>query len=265
MFGVVPRTMWEREKPPDELNRIRMGTNCLLVERGSDLLLIDTGIGDKHDPRFEKLYGMDPHATRLPDAIRRAGYELGDVNHVLLSHLHFDHCGWNTQEQEGKIVPTFPKATYWLQRGEVDHARLPNERDRASYFPENWEPLFEAGAAELFGDEAEPIPGVKAVRVPGHNADMCIVLLDGGEGAQAVYWADLVPTAAHVPYPWIMGYDLYPLTTLENKKLWLPKAAAGDWLCIFEHDPVTPLGRLVEEKPGRFRAVPVAVPEPART
>ncbi|MFL6232227.1 MAG: MBL fold metallo-hydrolase [Thermoanaerobaculia bacterium] len=261
MFGVVPRTMWEREKPPDELNRIRMGTNCLLVERGSDLLLIDTGIGDKHDPRFQKLYGMAPQAVRLPDAIRRAGYELGDVNHVLLSHLHFDHCGWNTQEQGGKIVPTFPKATYWLQRGEVDHARLPNERDRASYFPASWEPLFEAGAAELFGDEAEPIPGVKAVRVPGHNADMCIVLLDGGDGAQAVYWADLVPTAAHVPYPWIMGYDLYPLTTLENKKLWLPRAMAGDWLCIFEHDPVTPFGRLVEEKPGRFRAVP----EPART
>jgi glyoxylase-like metal-dependent hydrolase (beta-lactamase superfamily II) len=265
MFGVVPRTLWEKEKPPDELNRIRMGTNCLLVERGRDLLLIDTGIGDKHGARFEGLYGMDPQAVRLPDAIRRAGYELGDVNHVLLSHLHFDHCGWNTREEGGKAVPTFPKATYWLQRGEVDHARLPNERDRASYFPENWEPLFEAGAAELFGDEAEPIPGVKAVRVPGHNADMCIVLLEGGDDARAVYWADLVPTAAHVPYPWIMGYDLYPLTTLENKKLWLPKAAAGDWLCIFEHDPVTPLGRLVEEKPGRFRAVPVAVREPART
>ncbi len=269
MFGVVPRTMWEKEKPPDELNRIRMGTNCLLVERGRDLLLIDTGIGDKHDPRFEGLYGMDPRSVRLPDAIRRAGYELGDVNHVLLSHLHFDHCGWNTNEQGGKIVPTFPKATYWLQRGEVDHARHPNERDRASYFPENWEPLFDAGAAELFGDEAEPIPGVKAVRAPGHNADMCIVLLDGGaqngDNRQAVYWADLVPTAAHVPYPWIMGYDLYPLTTLENKKLWLPKAAAGNWLCIFEHDPVTPFARLVEEKPGRFRAVPVAVSEPART
>ncbi len=268
MFGVVPRTMWEKPAPPDERNRIRMGTNCLLVARGSDLLLIDTGIGDKHDARFQGLYGMDPHAVRLPDAIRRAGYELGDVNHVLLSHLHFDHCGWNTREQGGKIVPTFPKATYWLQRGEVDHGRLPNERDRASYFPANWEPLFEAGAAELFGDEAEPIPGVKAVRTPGHNADMCIVLLDGGaDDARAVYWADLVPTAAHVPYPWIMGYDLYPLTTLENKKLWLPKATAGNWLCIFEHDPVTPFGRLVEEKPGRFRAVPVEAPrdQPART
>jgi glyoxylase-like metal-dependent hydrolase (beta-lactamase superfamily II) len=258
MFGVVPRTLWEQAKPPDSLNRIRMGTNCLLVERGSELLLIDTGIGDKHDARFQEIYAMDPAAERLPEAIRRAGYELGDVTHVVLSHLHFDHCGWNTREQGGRIVPTFPKARYWLQRGEVDHARLPNERDRASYFPQNWEPLFEAGAVELFGDEAEPMPGVKAVRAPGHNADMCIVLLDGGDGARrAAYWADLVPTSAHVPYPWIMGYDLYPLTTLENKKRWLPQAAAGDWLCIFEHDPVVPFGRIVEEKPGRFRTLPV--------
>lgn len=276
MFGVVPRALWEKVAPPDEQNRIRMATNCLLVERGSDLLLIDTGIGDKHDAKFMDMYATDPEAVRLPESIRRAGYELGDVTHVLLSHLHFDHCGWNTHAPDGpggRIVPTFPKARYWLQRGEVEHARMPNERDRASYFPVNWEPLFEAGAVELFGDEAEPIPGVKAVRVPGHNANMCIVVLDGGEGAdgdsdaRAVYWADLVPRATHVPYPWIMSYDLYPLTTLENKKLWLPQAAAGNWLSIFEHDPDVPFGRILEEKPGRYRAVPVEVPEaqPART
>jgi glyoxylase-like metal-dependent hydrolase (beta-lactamase superfamily II) len=264
MFGVVPRVLWEKETPPDESNRIRMGTNCLLVERGNDLLLIDTGIGDKHDSKFQGNYAMDPRAVRLPEAIRRAGYELGDVTHVLLSHLHFDHCGWNTRHDGGsgdRVVPTFPKARYWLQRGEVEHARHPSERDRASYFPENWEPLLDAGVAELFDEEAEPIPGVKAVRTPGHNADMCIVLLDGGgEGKKAVYWADLVPTAAHVPYPWIMGYDLYPLTTLANKQLWLPQALAGGWLCIFEHDPVVPFGRLVESKPGRYRAEPVEVP-----
>jgi glyoxylase-like metal-dependent hydrolase (beta-lactamase superfamily II) len=260
MFGVVPRTLWEKPAPPDDRNRIRMGTNCLLVERGSDLLLIDTGIGDKHDARFQGIYGMDPGAVRLPESIRRAGYELGDVTHVLLSHLHFDHCGWNTRVSDaegGRMVPTFPNARYWLQRGEVEHGRKPNERDRASYFPENWEPLIEAGVAELFGDQAEPIPGVRAVRAPGHNADMCIVLLDGGGGRRAVYWADLVPTTAHVAYPWIMSYDLYPLTTLENKQRWLPRAAEGDWLCIFEHDPDVPFGRLEEEKPGRYRAVPV--------
>ena len=268
MFGVVPRTMWGKVKPPDGENRIRMGTNCLLVARGSDLLLIDAGIGDKVDEKFRAIYAMDPHAVRLPEAIRRAGYELGDVTHVLLSHLHFDHCGWNTREVGGKLVPTFPHARYLLARGEVEHARYPNERDRASYMKPNWEPLFEAGVAELFDDEVEPIPGVKAVRAPGHNRDMCIVLLDGGRPEQqAVFWADLVPTTAHVPLPWIMGYDLYPLETLESKKLWLPRAAAGNWLGIFEHDADLPLARVVEEKPGRFKAepVPVAAGSPLQT
>ena len=140
-------------------------------------------------------------------------------------------------------MPTFPKARYWLQRGEVEHARHPNERDRASYFPDNWEPLFEAGVVELFGDEAEPIPGVKAVRAPGHNADMCIVLIDGGRATEqkAVFWADLVPTTAHVPYPWIMSYDLYPLTTLENKKIWLPRAAEGGLALRLRARPRRPL------------------------
>jgi glyoxylase-like metal-dependent hydrolase (beta-lactamase superfamily II) len=263
MFGVVPRTMWGEAKPPDETNRIRMGTNCLLVARGDELLLIDTGIGDKVDAKFRQTYGMDPQAVRLPEAIRQAGYELGDVTHVLLSHLHFDHCGWNTREVGGKVVPTFPHARYFLARGEVEHARHPNERDRASYMPPNWEPLFEAGVAELFDDEIEPVAGVRAVRAPGHNRDMCIVLLDGGEGEEGVFWADLVPTTAHAPLPWIMGYDLYPVETLESKKLWLPRAAAGagkGWLGIFEHDADTPLARVVEERPGRFRAEPVSLP-----
>jgi glyoxylase-like metal-dependent hydrolase (beta-lactamase superfamily II) len=262
MFGVVPRVLWAKPFPPDADNRIRMGTNCLLVARGSDLLLIDSGIGDKHDPKFQANYAMETDAVRLPESIRRAGYELGDVTHVLLSHLHFDHCGWNTRiDASGRIVPTFPNARYWLQRGEVEHGRKPNERDRASYDPRNWEPLFEAGVVELFEDEGEPIPGVKAVRTPGHNADMCIVLIDGGGvDGKAVFWADLVPTSAHVPYPWIMSYDLYPLTTLENKKIWLPRAAEGNWLCVFEHDPEVPFARLVEEKPGRFKAVPETVP-----
>ena len=258
MFGVVPKALWERAKPADERNRIAMGTNCLLVESGRELVLVDTGIGDKHDAKFLDLYGVEPGARRLPESLREAGFELGDVTHVVLSHLHFDHCGWSTRRDAGgRLMPTFPSARYWLSRGEVEHGRAPNERDRASYFPENWEPLLAAGVAELFDDEAEIVPGVRAVKAPGHNADMCVVTLDGGDGARGVFWADLVPTTAHAPLPWIMSYDLYPMQTLDNKRRWLPRAAAESWLCVFEHDAETPWGRIVEERPGRFRAEPL--------
>jgi glyoxylase-like metal-dependent hydrolase (beta-lactamase superfamily II) len=262
MFGVVPKVLWERQRPADERNRISMTANCLLVESGDDLLLIDTGIGDKNDAKFDDIFGVDPAAERLPDSIRQAGFELEDVTHVLQTHLHFDHCGWNTRWQGQGLVPTFPCARYWMERGEVEHARSPSERDRASYDSRNWEPLFAAGVVELFDDRAQPITGIEAVKAPGHNADMCIVLLDGGAGERAVFWADLIPTASHLSYSWVMGYDLYPLDTMANKRRWLPLAAAGEWLCVFEHDPVTPLARLRETRPGKFTAEAVAA-EPA--
>ncbi len=258
MFGVIPKVMWNPVKACDERNRIRMATNCLLVEAGRELLLIDTGKGDKHTAKFQEQYGFEA-APSLLDDLRSAGFEPGDVTHVLLSHLHFDHCGWNTRrEASGKLVPTFPAARYWLNRGEVEHARHPNERDRASYLPENWEPLFEAGVVELFDGRAEVIAGVEAVEAPGHNANLCVVTVDGGGGEKAVFWADLVPHATHVPYPWIMSFDLFPMTTLESKRAWIPRAAAESWLCVFEHDADQPLGRIVEEKPGRFRATTLA-------
>jgi glyoxylase-like metal-dependent hydrolase (beta-lactamase superfamily II) len=261
MFGVVPKTLWEKVRPPDERNRIRMATNCLLVEAGAELVLVDCGIGAKMDAKFRDLYGMEEGAVRLPESLAAAGYQPEDVTHVVLSHLHFDHCGGGTRfDSAGRPVPVFPRARYWIERGELEHARRPSERDRASYFPENWEPLLEAGQAELFDDRAEVVPGIEAVKAPGHNADMCVVTLDGG-GEHAIFLADLVPHAAHVPLPWIMGYDLYPLTTLEQKKLWLPRIVAGRWLCFFEHDPIEPVGRIVEEKPGRYRAEPIAAEE----
>ncbi len=262
MFSTVPRVLWERVKPADERGRIRMAANSLLVERGSELLLIDTGLGERGDARFRDMFGMEEDATRLPEAVRLAGYELGDVTHVLLTHLHFDHCGWNTRGD--RPVPTFPNARYWLERGEVEHARAPNDRDRGSYDPRNWEPLFDAGVVELFDGRGSPIAGVEALKTPGHNADMCIVLLDGGadqggKAQKAAWWTDLVPTVAHVSYPWIMSYDLFPMTTLENKKKWLPRAAEEGWLCFFGHETDAPAGRLVESKPGRHKAEPVSM------
>lgn len=265
MFGVVPKPLWQKEKPADADNRITMVTNCLLVERGDELILVDSAVGDKGDEKFRSIFALRPDRVTLPDAIRSAGYDPDDVTHVLLSHLHFDHCGWNTREEGGRLVPTFPRARYWIERGELEHARNPNPRDRPSYDPRNWEPLFEAGVVELFDDDAEPVPGVRAVKAPGHTRDMCIVLLDGGAAGtgggdaeeRAVFLADLVPTRAHVPIPWVMGYDLYPVTTMETKDHWLARAHREGWLCIFEHEADRPLAHLAEERPGRLRAEPI--------
>lgn len=260
MFGVIPKKMWQKAKVADAENRIDMGTNCLLIEAGSDLVLVDTGLGDKQDEKYQGIFAYESGAQRLPESIRAAGFEVGDVTHVVLTHLHFDHCGWNTRlDGAGNAVATFPKARYFMSRGEVEHARRPNERDGASYFAWNWEPLIEAGKVELFDDICEAVPGIRAEKAPGHNADMCVVtIVDPAEDeARAIFLADLVPTQAHAPIPWTMSYDLYPLQTLESKRLWLPRLAAENWLCVFEHDADRPLGRIVEERPGRFAAVPL--------
>jgi len=255
MFGVVPKVLWERQKPADAKNRIEMTTNCLLLRGEGVVALVDAGIGEKLDERGEATFEVPSGGERLPHRMAALGVAPEDVTHVLLTHLHFDHCGWSTWYDGGQWVPTFPNARYFLQRDELAHAFEPNERDSPSYDRRNFEPLVEAGVLELFDDQAEPLPGVRMVRAGGHSPGMCIVLVDGGAGGKAAFFADLVPTAAHLPTPWVMGYDLWPLITMEHKPRWVGEAAAGDWLCVFEHDPVTPLARLVPgDRPGRFRA-----------
>jgi glyoxylase-like metal-dependent hydrolase (beta-lactamase superfamily II) len=289
MFGVVPKVLWERHKPADAQNRIQMTTNCLLIgsPRG-EVVLVDAGIGEKLDPRGEQQFAVPAGEPRLLDRMAAAGVAPERVDHVVLTHLHFDHCGWSTRRDQDRRdqdrrdqdrrdqdrrdqdrhdpdrpaerwVPTFPNARYWIQRDELEHARHPNERDRPSYDPRNFEPLLEAGVVELFGEEAKPVAGVRATRAPGHTPGMAVVTVeDAGEGA--IFFADLVPTAAHLPTPWVMGYDLYPVTTMEHKPRWVARAAEAGWLCVFEHDPEVPVARLVPgDRPGRWRAAPVGL------
>ena len=254
MFGVVPKPLWGKKNPPDERNRIQLAMNCVLVRSAGKWILIETGAGDKWDAKHTDIYAFEGE-LRLPDKLAAKGVKPTDIDVVIDTHLHFDHCGWNTRVVNGKAVPTFPNARYVLQAGELEHAKRPSERDRASYFPDNFLPVEAAGQFWLLEGDREVAPGVECIRVPGHNRDMQCVRLSSG-GKTAFCFVDLVPTTAHIPFPWIMGYDLYPLTMLENKRKWVPEAVRGDWLCIFAHDAFMPAAYL-RERDGKYIPEPV--------
>ena len=260
MFGVVPKTLWGRVMPADDRNRITLGLNCLLVRSSGKTVVVETGTGDKLGSKWEDIYGVD-HQVTLLDQLARQGVEPAEVDFVINTHLHFDHCGWNTQlGANGRPQPTFPRARYVVQKGEYEHACAPTERDRASFLPENFRPLADSNQWWLLDTAPdggqEILPGVEVVRVPGHTRDMQCVRLRSGDGRTAIFFADLVPTTAHLPYAWIMGYDLYPLTTLEQKKRWIPQALKEEWLCFFAHDAKIPAAYL-RERDGRVVAEPV--------
>ena len=254
MFGVVPRSLWSRVCPPNEHNRIRLNMNCLFIETATERILIETGIGEKWSPKQVDVYGIErkrPFSESL-QALTGVGPEA--ISIVVNTHLHFDHAGGNTMlNDEGHAVPAFPNARYFVSRSEYEHAEAPHERDRASYLPSNWQPLKQSGQLELKEADYEVAPGLRMETITGHSRSMQCVRLESG-GRTLFGFADLVPTRAHVPLPWIMGYDLYPVETLEAKKRLLPQAAREDWLCLFYHDSETPLCRIVEED-GKLRAV----------
>ena len=256
IFGVIPRPLWERIVPPDERNRVRLAMNSLLIRSAGKWILVETGAGDKWDAKQKDIFCFEGE-PRLPGQLQARGVKPEEINLVINTHLHFDHCGWNTRRVDGKLVPTFSNARYVLQRGELDHAKRPTERDRSSYLGENFLPIEAAGQWWLLEGDREVAPGVEVLRVPGHTRDMQCVRLSGG-GRTAFFFVDLVPTAAHLPFHWIMSYDLYPLTTLENKKKWIPQAAREGWLVIFGHDPQNPVAHL-RERDGRYEPEPVAV------
>jgi glyoxylase-like metal-dependent hydrolase (beta-lactamase superfamily II) len=258
MFGVVPRPLWERRIAPDERNRIPLALRCLLVETPSALVLVDTGIGNKEEEKFREIYGVENAGspTRLEDGIRAAGFEPDDIDIVVNTHLHFDHAGGNTVLQgDGSIVPAFPKARHVVQEEELAFAHLRNERIRASYMEKNFDPIGDAGLWDLVRGETELMEGVRLLPTPGHTPHHQSVLLESG-GQSACFLADVCPTVAHVPLPWIMGYDLEPLRTLESKRALWQRARNEEWLLVFEHDPKIAWGRL---DPAEKR--PVLVPE----
>jgi glyoxylase-like metal-dependent hydrolase (beta-lactamase superfamily II) len=254
MFGVVPRTLWSRVCPPDDQNRIRMNMNCVFLETNGERILIESGIGEKWSPKHQEMYGIIRERT-LPESLRAiAGVAAEDISIVINTHLHFDHAGGNTSvNDEAKVNPAFPNARYFVSKDELEHAENPSERDRASYFPENWRPLIASGQLETKEAEYEVVPGLRMETHPGHNRSMQCWRLQS-DGQTMFGFADLVPMRAHVAYPWIMGYDLFPTETLETKKKLLPQAVREEWACLFYHDPDQPLCKLVEEN-GKLRAV----------
>lgn len=255
MFGVVPRVLWERVYPPDDRNRIRLGLNCLLVRTGRENVLVDTGIGEKWSERERDMFGV-AHETTVPRSLEALGLTVDDVDVVVCTHLHFDHAGGNTRlDDQGRAVATFPCARYVVQAGELETARHPHERERASYMPDNWEPLVASGQLETVEGPAEIVPGIRVFPVRGHNDYTQLVEVES-DGERAVYFADIIPTTRHLRPAWVMGYDLYPVELLERKKELLARAVDENWLCVFEHDHESPMARIERD----VRNAPIAKP-----
>ncbi|MDX1622425.1 MAG: MBL fold metallo-hydrolase [Gemmatimonadota bacterium] len=261
MFGVVPKVLWEKKLPADDRNRIRLGMNCLLVEGPDGRTVIETGCGGKDDERFREIYGIERDGG-LVARLGEAGVAPEGIDRVALTHLHFDHAGGATRWDDGgeSAVPTFPNATYFVNRGEFDAATNPNERNEASYLARNFAPLEEAGVVEWVEDGDEVAPGISAIATPGHTVNHLAYAIDDGSGRKVVFLGDLVPTTHHLPDPWIMAYDLFPVTTLETKQRLLPEIHEREWLCAFVHDAERPLAWLRPDDKGRY--VPDAERDP---
>jgi len=278
MFGVVPKTLWQKRAPANELNQILLGENTVVVRTGAAVVVIETGIGNKQPPKMREIF---QNKERLMDSFAAAGVRVEELTHVVNTHLHFDHCGWNTTlHADGSVTPTFPNARYFAAAGELAHGRLQLERDRVSYLAPNYDPVIASGQmtlvdlngaggftpddARLRGDvelppvaiqtTAEIVPGIWVEEFPGHTASMLAVHVES-EGEHACYCGDLIPTHNHVDPTWVMGYDLDPLRCIEERKRFLKRAIAEDWLVMFPHDHAMPAARLRWNEKGK----PVAI------
>ena len=245
MFGVVPRTLWETKLPPDDRHRIPLSMRPLVVRREGLTVIIDAGCGDKMDAKSAAIYGLD-RRYHLDHSLADAGLTVDDIDLVIASHLHFDHVGgFTVRRADGTLAPRFPKARYVAHAAEWHDATHPHERNRASYLPENFVPLMDAGVLTLVDDGAEVAPGIRYRHSGGHTAHHQVLMIESG-GKTAVFAADMYPTSAHLPDPWVMGYDLYPVDTLAFKRTFSREAIEREYLVFFEHDPSMAAGYLRE-------------------
>jgi len=248
-FGVVPKSLWSKRVAADDQNRVAAGLNSLLVRTGEKNVLIETGIGNKLAEKMVRIYGQP---AQLLENLQAAGIAPEEIDIVINTHLHFDHCGWNTVRQDGKIAPTFPRAKYYAPEGEWQYARHPSERDAISFISENYDPLVESGQMTLLKGGEEIVPGISVKTLPGHTAHMQAVIVRSG-GQTACYISDLIPTSAHIDLTWGMAFDLYPLQTIESKKRYYSEATPERWLTVFTHDDQVPWGFVEKGEKGKLR------------
>jgi glyoxylase-like metal-dependent hydrolase (beta-lactamase superfamily II) len=251
MFGVVPKPLWQKRAPADEQNRILLGLNTVIVRTGKQTVLIETGIGNKQPTKMREI---QCNQELLPRSLAAAGIRPEEVDIVINTHLHFDHCGWNTTlQQDGSVTPTFPNARYFAHRGEVEHGHLQLERDRVSYLSPNYDPLIKSGQMTLLDTQGiktnpEICPGISVELFPGHTAQLIAVHIEskspGGATQHACYISDLIPTSAHLDPTWVMGYDLDPVETIAQRKRFYQRAIPENWLVLFTHDHFTPMARI---------------------
>ncbi|HTX42326.1 MAG TPA: MBL fold metallo-hydrolase [Acidobacteriaceae bacterium] len=243
MFGVVPKPLWEKRAPADEQNRVLLGLNTVVVRTGKHTVAIETGIGNKLPDKMRAIFEAK---EQLPRAFAAAQIRPEEVDIVINSHLHFDHCGWNTTKTlDGRVVPTFPNARYFAHRGEVEHGHLQLERDAVSYISDNYDPLVSSGQMTLLdtrpGETTPIVPGISVECFPGHTAQLLAIHIDSA-GKRATYISDLIPTSAHLDITWVMGYDLDPLTCIAQRKRFYARAIPEQWMVLFTHDHHTPFG-----------------------
>jgi glyoxylase-like metal-dependent hydrolase (beta-lactamase superfamily II) len=259
LFGVVPKVMWSRKVTAaygtdfavDDKNCVTTGLNSLLIRTGKQTILVETGMGNKLSDRMIKFYGQP---AQLLANLAAGGVAPEDIDIVINTHLHFDHCGWNTvRDKDGEIVPTFPRAKYYAPEGEWQYARKPSERDSISYISDNYDPLVASGQMTLLKGGEEIVPGISVQTFPGHTACMqAMIVQSGGQGA--CYISDLIPTTAHIDLTWGMSFDLYPLQTIASKKHYYAKSIPEKWLTVFTHDPKTPWAYVEKDALGKMVA-----------